>query len=203
MYIFLILLAGFSGIGGACFELHKAKVSKQVLGFSVMLNFCMGIYFAVMCGYISSGLKTIKCDSTGGALGMILACFIMGRIVPAAKKDIYRAYFLFMPLVYGIGKLACAYKGCCGGLTIHGEIFPIQIVEAASFIVLFLITIYLMKRDIYKPGVVVLICTVLKFLLDFLRDTHEEEIISFNQGACLVTLAIILCIFAIDRKALF
>ena len=203
MYIFLILLAGFSGIGGACFELHKAKVSKQVLGFSVMLNFCMGIYFAVMCGYISSGLKTIKCDSTGGALGMILACFIMGRIVPAAKKDIYRAYFLFMPLVYGIGKLACAYKGCCGGLIIHGERFPIQIVEAASFIALFLITIYLMKRDIYKPGVVVIICTVLKFLLDFLRDTHEEEIISFNQGACLVTLAIILCIFAIDRKALF
>lgn len=203
MYIFLILLAGFSGIGGACFELHKAKVSGQVLGFSIMLNFCMGIYFAVMCGYFSSGLRTIKCDSTGGALGMILACFIMGRIVPLAKNAIYRSYFLLMPLVYGISKLACAYKGCCGGLSIHGERFPIQMVEAISFIVLFLISFYLVEKDSFKPGVLVMVCTVLKFLLDFLRDTHVEQIISFNQGACLVTFAILLCIFAIDRKVLF
>lgn len=203
MYIFLILLAGFSGIGGACFELHKAKVSGQVIGLSVMLNLSMGVYFAVMCGYLSSGFRAIKCDSTGGALGMILACFVMGRIVPLAKNAIYRSYFLLMPLVYGISKLACAYKGCCGGLSIHGERFPIQMVEAISFIVLFLISVYLVEKDSFKPGVLVMVCTVLKFLLDLLRDTHVEQIISFNQGACLVTFAILLCIFAIDRKALF
>ena len=203
MYIFLILLAGFSGIGGACFELNKAKVSRQVIGFSVMLNLSMGINFAVMCGYLSSGFRAIKCDSTGGALGMILACFVMGRIVPLAKKTIYRSYFLLMPLVYGIGKLACAYKGCCGGSIIHGKRVPVQVIEAISFIILFLISFYLVKKDTFKPGVLVMVCTVLKFLLDFLRDTHVEQIISFNQGACLVTFAILLCIFAIDRKALF
>ena len=134
---------------------------------------------------------------------MILACFVMGRIVPLAKKDIYRSYFLLMPLVYGIGKLACAYKGCCGGSIIHGKRVPVQVIEAISFIILFLISFYLVKKDTFKPGVLVMVCTVLKFLLDFLRDTHVEQIISFNQGACLVTFAILLCIFAIDRKALF
>jgi hypothetical protein len=110
--------------------------------------------------------------------------------------------------MYGIGKIGCAFAGCCAGIhydgifhvvTDKGNLFPMQIAEAVIFILIYIISMIIYYKDIYDPFASSVIYAVVKMLLDFLRDTHEDKIISANQIMCLA-IVIILIVYIIVRK---
>ena len=107
-----------------------------------------------------------------------------------------------IPLMYAVGKIGCFLVGCCYGIEYSGpfsivykysmndingiSLFPVQIVESIVFMIIFIITI-VRKIDIYK---LILMCSISKFLLDFLRFKNNNMILSVNQIGCLFIIVI-------------
>ena len=168
MYRLMILSSFVLGLLSAAFVLRRQNVKPSIIGLSVILEMALTFYMALIITAILSGTKSCGLNSTGGALGLILGVIIFGLITPQYKKDFWIAYTLSLPLMYGIGKIGCAFAGCCAGIHYDG---------------IFHIVIY----------------AVAKTLLDFLRDTHEDKIISANQIMCLA-IVIILIVYIIIRK---
>ena len=175
-------------------------ISRRVKGLYIFLFSLLLLtlvpYVSLMVPLVSSGFKSAGFYSLGGVLGGYIAYLIMGKTTPAYKRDYLESLTLAAPLMYGLGKIGCAFGGCCGGRTIHGKVFPIQKVEAICFIVVFLVSCYLRYKEVYKVHVAIIVYTMLKFVLDFFRFTHDVKMISVNQLVC----AIIVCIAIMSYK---
>lgn len=208
MYRLMILSSFVLGLLSAAFVLRRQNVKASIIGLSVILEMALAFYMALIITAILSGTKSCGLNSTGGALGLILGVIIFGLITPQYKKDFWIAYTLSLPLMYGIGKIGCAFAGCCAGIhydgifhivTDKGNLFPVQITEAVIFILIYIISMIIYYKDIYDPFASSVIYAVVKMLLDFLRDTHEDKIISANQIMCLA-IVVILIVYIIVRK---
>ena len=118
---------------------------------------------------------------------------------------------LSLPLMYGFAKLACFFYGCCYGIPYNGflavtyphvmseSLFPVQLVETISFIILFNICNYLNKHKniIY---ITLLLTFLLKFLLDFFRYSHIYEFLSNNQKVSIIFCFVTIIIYFVRRK---
>ncbi|WP_026652569.1 hypothetical protein [Butyrivibrio proteoclasticus] len=82
----------------------------------------------------------------------LLGVLFYSKLYPQYKDKMITAYGLVCPYMYGVGKIGCAFSGCCGGGA--------------------------------------------KILLDFLRDTHGEQIISVNQIICI---GVMIALFTLRR----
>ena len=232
MYRLMIGLSITLGIAVASFALGKKKVPANIIFLSVILELMLTIYLAIVTSYLLSGTKGYGLNGTGGAVGMILGAFIFSKITPKYKDAFLGAYVLALPLMYGLGKIGCSFAGCCGGIsyngpfhisTDHGNAFPIQALEAAVFLGLFVASAIIYVRDCsnsasaakdslnaistgvihakvrFNPVVAAIIYSIVKVLLDFLRETHNEKMITTNQIMCL-SVAIILALVLRFRK---
>lgn len=153
-------------------------------------------------------------SSLGGVLGGLLFLFIYSLII---KKDYKYMLILFMPsipLMYAIGKIGCFVAGCCFGIPYDGllhvtynnsivaphgvNLFPVQITETIVFLIIFIwiirkyvknnISIQLIMKEI-------MVCSIAKFMLDFLRYEHVSKMITSNQIMCVVLFIISLLYF--------
>lgn len=134
----------------------------------------------------------------GGILFLILFCIQFKRNI----KETLSLFIKPIPLMYAVGKIGCFLVGCCYGIEYSGpfsivykysmndingiSLFPVQIVESIVFMIIFIITI-VKKIDIYK---LILMCSISKFLLDFLRFKNNNMILSVNQIGCLFIIII-------------
>ena len=113
--------------------------------------------------------------------------------------------------MYSIGKLGCFLVGCCYGIEYNGfgkimyqysneapnnvYLFPVQLIESILFLIIFIYVKgkqYKNKFNITTVGNSLILCGITKFLLDFLRMSHKNIILSFNQ--CISILFIIISI---------
>lgn len=139
-------------------------------------------------------------SSYGAVIGALLTLILFSI---QFKKSLKELIFIFMPsipLMYAIGKVGCFLTGCCYGIEYNGifkvlyeyslvapkdiYLFPIQIVEAISFFAIFIYMIIQHKRNkftIKTLGIGILLCGIFKFLLDYLRMSHNEIYISTSQ----------------------
>jgi len=140
----------------------------------------------------------------GGLFVALVLIYIYSKQV---RKDIKYFWFTYIPpvfLLYLCGKIGCFFNGCCYGIPYSGVgsvissrtnelVFPVQLVEAISFIPIF---IYLISKAIknkqnYKTlGIGVIWAGIFKFLLDFFRNSHIGIIISMNQYLCFLLIFI-------------
>ena len=208
MYRLMILTSFVLGLLSAALVLKRQNVKASIIGLSVILEMTFTFYMALIVTVILSGAKSCGLNSTGGALGLILGVIVFGFITPQYRKDFWIAYTLSLPLMYGVGKIGCSFAGCCAGIcydgifhiaTDKGNLFPVQITEAVIFILLYIFSMIIYYKDMYDPFVASVIYAVAKILLDFLRDTHEDKIISANQIMCLA-IVVILIVYIIVRK---
>ena len=192
-------------------ENHK---NKQIL-----LYFIMYIAFAFICGKIYTVLAynettfiKASLSSYGGLIGVVIASIIFEHIIPT-KGNIIKYTILSLPLVYGLSKIACFVVGCCGGIPYNGIFkvkyvdvqniwqFPIQITETIVFIIIFIICHKLKdKKDINY--ITLILVSIFKFLLDFLRYDHINILITKNQIFSIVLLLITIIVYIINRKKL-
>lgn len=168
-----------------------------------------GIYFTM----ITSGdfsLTRIGLSSYGGLIGLILSAIIFNFIVPN-NNQILKYTIISLPLIYGISKLGCFFAGCCYGIPYNGplnvsypfndvyNVLPIQLIETITFIIAFII-LNKFKNNSYIIYITIVVGAVLKGLLDFLRDSHINQIISVNQIFSIILIVLVCVIFIVNKK---
>lgn len=158
---------------------EKAEMSKLI-----PITFVSAVFTAIIYTVIVSSIQgktAFGLSSLGGAIGYVGGLFVYNKIKPIKNfETILHRFIYVLPLIYGISKIGCYFRGCCGGY--HSE-FSLQLIEAALFISLFFIGL------VCLPNTVVALCSVLKFGLEFLRNTNIW-ILNANQITCIIILAI-------------
>ena len=209
MYRTMIITSIVAGFLAAVGLLGKKKVPVNYIGYSAFLNLALMLYLALGVTAFLSGFKSFGLNSSGGALGIIIGTLIISKIIPKYKNEFISSYMIVLPLEYGIGKIGCAFAGCCGGIPYTGPgsihidgrgIFPIQAVEAITFIFIFIISAVFYLKSVYNPLIAGAIYAFIKILLDFLRDTHNNTIITSNQIMCFVIAISFLIIHFMNSK---
>ncbi len=203
-YPVAFLLSFAAGFGFVFRLLRKRGQTLNIIGCSLALILVMTLYGARLYGVLASGfqksLLTSGTSSLGGAMGLLLAVFLMGKICPGVRKDLWMACCMALPLMYGIAKTGCFLAGCCYGIPYGGPlavsyqnsriqigpVFPIQLLESAVFLLIFLVGLQLYRGE--KSGStaswMMLLCAAAKFGLEFLRQEHVGRLITGNQWVC-------------------
>lgn len=201
IYGVIILISLLIGILFNYIYLKRNNIENQyILLFSVML-----LLFAVVGGeminFLSTDTKEYRFEifglsSYGGAIGVILASIIFEKINPKDKIFIKSAV-LSLPLIYSISKLACFFSGCCYGLPYNSifsvtytsglniPLIPVQLIETITFMIIFMICI-LLRNNKNIMSITIILSALSKFLLDFFRYNHLEEIITKNQISSII-----------------
>ncbi len=201
-YPVMIAFSFFTGLMILYFLNVRDGIRKNVAGYFCLLAPVMSVFFGAVLTYISSGGKYFGLSSIGGLAGMYAASLTMALI--SGKSGEIRIMLknctLVLPLIYSISKIGCLLGGCCRGMAYHGVfcihytgsgtdsayVFPVQLMETILFFIIFLLGMLLQRKIRNTVLLVFLFSSLTKFLLDFLRESHHEEIISFTQILCLL-----------------
>lgn len=212
-YGIIIVLSIFIGMFFIYYNLKKeGQNNKQIL-----LYFIMYIAFAFICGkmytvfaYGEGNILTAGLSAYGGLIGVVVASIIFEKIIPTDKK-IIKYTILSLPLVYGLSKIGCSIAGCCGGIPYDGIFkikyvhalniwqFPVQITEVIVFILIFVICM-LIKNNKNISYIVLILVSIFKFLLDFLRYDHINILITRNQIFSIILFIITIIVFIIHKN---
>ena len=211
-YGIIIVLSVLIGMGYIYINVKKEGYKNKQL----FLYFIMYIAFAFVCGKIYTSLIYGKANfisaglsAYGGLIGVVIASIIFEKILPADGK-IIKYTILSLPLVYGLSKMACFIAGCCSGIPYDGFLsvkymdvlniwqFPIQITETIVLILVFVLCHCLRKKK-NIDYITIIISSVLKFLLDFLRYDHVNIVITKNQTFSIFLLVITVITFIINN----
>ena len=153
----------------------------------------------------------IGLTSYGCGIGVILLSLLLRKYLNI--NDLFKYTIISLPLTYSVAKLGCLFKGCCMGIPYNGilsityidksniSLFPIQLIETIIFFIIFLIC----NKLKYKKNIIyitLIICSISKFLLDFLRYEHINKIITINQIIS-VLIIIFVCIMYKRRKLMY
>lgn len=138
------------------------------------------------------------------------------------KKSLKELLYIFMPslpLMYAIGKIGCFFVGCCHGIEYDGifnivykysnvapnniSLFPVQIIETMFFFIIFIYMIIKHSKRQFNQnilGISFILCGLAKFLLDFLRISHKNVILSLNQYISILFIVIGIIIYHKNRN---
>lgn len=203
MYRIMILTSFIIGITMSAYLLRRKKIPSRIIVMSLALELLLCVYLSIIATYLLSGMGGYGLNSTGGAVGMLLGAFIFSFITPQYKEAFWDAYTLVLPLMYGLGKIGCSFAGCCGGISyngichIHtqeGDVFPVQILEASVFLLIFAMSAFVYFRNRFDPLKAAIIYSLVKIMLDFLRASHADKIVSENQIMCTVVIVLLLVV---------
>lgn len=218
VYPILFTASFIIGFGLACFELKKNSIDKKAIGFSILINAVMSLYFAMTLTQITSGFKSFGFSSMGGLAGIALGSFIIDKIFKTDFK-VLKAYLLQIPLMYSISKLGCFLAGCCYGelydgpfsvryigeaehLPIH-TVFPVQLVETIVFLLIYLLIMFLHKKNV--TGHLLMMTALSAFAKGYLDSFRYREVhtfLSVNQVLCIIIFVLSVVLLMIKRSDL-
>ncbi len=196
--------------------IYKNLKNEGVKKNNILLFFIMYISFALIFGKMYTmiisddiNILTSGLSSYGGLIGVVLAAIIFELMLPL--KGVVKKYSIIsLPLVYGLSKIACFISGCCGGIPYDGLFkvkyphmlniwqFPIQIVETIVCLIVFFICSRL-KNNKNINYIVLILVSIIKFSLDFLRYDHIKISITSNQIFSIILLAVTIVVYLFNR----
>lgn len=151
--------------------------------------------------YNSFDFYSLSFSSLGAVIGGMLGLLIFAFVFKKSIRFIYERTLIILPLMYSVGKLGCFIVGCCYGIPYSGigsviyhnstvaplgvSLFPVQLIESIIFLLLFIFILYRFKKGKYSLEILIILCGIFKFLLDFLRSSHNG-FLSVNQIVCLI-----------------
>lgn len=217
----LIILLSFALSYLLIFLYSKGKsINRKHLVYSMFLHFLISMY----CGYafncVINMLKgnppfsKVGLSSMGGMVGTIISIVAMSFIFKEQKEHYIKCYVMSLPLIYGISKMACFFSGCCYGMAYDRPlcvkyisngvmtpdhcVFPVQLLESITFVILALIFYHLVSHKNINNLVwyEIISCCFLKFILDYLRNRNSMSL-SVNQKACILISGLILIFLSV------
>ena len=212
LYPIIIVLSIIIGMVYVYKNIRKEGVKQK----EVLLYFVMYITFALIFGKMytmftsnSNNILTAGLSSYGGLIGVVLASIIFEMMLPL--NGVVKKYsILSLPLVYGLSKIACFISGCCGGIPYEGIFkvkyphmlniwqFPIQIVETITCLLVFFICSRF-KNNKNINYIVLILVSIIKFSLDFLRYDHVKIAITSNQIFSIILLVITVIVYLFNK----
>ena len=220
----MILLANFTNINFIYFQCKKEKFKNLeiiLLIFYEIFGIIIGNKLLI---YIINFYKheTISFSKTGfSSYGAIIGILLMLLIYKNQfKKDIWkvlRISLIPVPIMYAIGKIGCAFAGCCYGIEYSGiwhvtyyhsldapnqvSLFPIQIIETIFFTIIFGFFFYSYKTsDKNRCSLLFIVCGITKFILDFFR-ANRNQLISINQWISIVFIILGITILLFNKES--
>lgn len=152
----------------------------------------------------------------GGLIGGILGIYIYAKQFKIDFKKLILVIIPVVPLVHAFGRIGCFFAGCCYGIEYHGignitfhntifapnniPLFPVQIVEAISNLIIFVILMITYKKYQGTQKTVTLYCilySILRFILEFLRGDAARGVIlnlSTSQWISIFLFIVAICI---------
>ena len=224
LYGICLLLSIVIGLFFIYKNLQKEKYTKEQIT-ALLLYVFLGIvfgakYFTYFTNYSkykgNFKFMEIGFSSYGAVIGTILVLILFAKQYKKSFKEMLTAILPSIPLMYGIGKIGCFLTGCCYGIEYNGifnvmykysssapsgvRLFPIQLVEAIVFILIFFYIYQKKKKNSPKIiSYVFILCGILKFLLDYLRASHVNIVLSTNQIVSLIF--VIIGVFLFVKKS--
>lgn len=210
LYSISLIISLLVGFTITYIELVKIRIKNDLALCSVLLTAFISIIFGKIYTMISDGnignILTTGFSSMGGLIGVIVGAIIFIKIYNDKHREIFQCYMLGVPIIYSISKIGCHLAGCCHGIEYNGilniiyestsacelntPVFPIQIIEAIVFSIIFIKNYAKYLKGKYVVYNIIIECTLYKFLLDYFRYSHTNQIISFNQIICLTIMII-------------
>lgn len=157
-------------------------------------------YFQTYKSYKEFDFWSLGFSSYGGVIGALFFLILFACQFKKSKKEMLFTFMPSIPFMYAIGKIGCFFAGCCYGIKYNGigsvvythslvapnevNLLPIQLIETISFTVIFL---YMMNETLKNRfrwktlGISFILCGFTKFLLDYLRMSHQNIWISSSQ----------------------
>ena len=163
----------------------------------------------------------IGLSSYGAVIGAGIVLIIFKFQFKKSLKDLALTFALPLPLLYAVGKIGCFFAGCCSGIEYHGignvvynyvsnkdiiglHLFPIQLIESIVFFFIFFYILIKYKKNKYNVrtlSIMMMLCGISKFSLEFLRISHVGKVLSITQVISLILiLASIYLIIKTNKK---
>lgn len=158
-------------------------------------------------------------SSYGAVIGALINLILYCKIFEKNIKDVLLLFIIPIPLMYAIGKIGCFFAGCCYGIEYTGignvvyknsivapkgvNLFPVQIVETITFLMIFIYMVIKYKKNKFglkEFGFSIILCGFAKFILDYLRFSHNNIIISENQMISIIFIIIGILIYMKSLK---
>lgn len=200
---------------------NKNKIKKEVLLDSFLTAFICsmsgGMLYHMIAEYITNKEFKFGLSAYGGAIGLILSVFLYNklflngrpyRVSNKVKNTLKSEYFVHIPLIYAIGKLACGFNGCCLGYASTGRIsitydniisyFPVQFVETIVFFLIYLIGITVLKENKNKVLIIFILSAAAKACLECLRYGYTG--FNINQVVSFIIIAVCTTLILTKRK---
>lgn len=202
--------------------LKKRHLPGQIILYSVLINLLLTLFGAKLYAQILTGFTTPIWEagtaSLGGAVGLLCGIALFNLLYPGHVADFFTSYICVLPLLYSISKIGCHLAGCCHGIAYHGlfsisynnqvlktdGVFPVQITESIVFFLFFLGLMlyarYVKPSDLSLISLTLLLCSLGKFSLEFIRAEHVGVLISSNQIICILFFIIAIFLLAKNNR---
>ena len=155
----------------------------------------------------------------GGFIGIIA---FIGIYCKAAKTNFLNYIDLMLPIlpiVHAFGRIGCFMTGCCWGMQCEGGIIynnslfapngvpllPIQLIESACLVILFVFMVVYQKRQKNKYGTIAFYMIgygIIRFVLEFFRGDDLRGIfgqLSTSQWVSIVIIVLAIVIILLNR----
>ncbi|MBQ8131649.1 MAG: prolipoprotein diacylglyceryl transferase [Bacilli bacterium] len=214
IYGIIIILSVLIGMLYVYFSLKKENYTDKNIRLYFFLyitfSFVLGKLFTQITNPNTKNFFEAGLSAYGGLVGVLLAAYTFEKILPTDNK-IIKYSIISLPLIYGLTKIACFIVGCCYGIPYNGifsvtytdglnkPLFPIQIVETIVFLVIF----YICNKQRNNKNIIyitIVLVSIFKFLLDFLRYDHVTKIITVNQIFSIMLLIGTIIVFLINKN---
>ncbi len=157
----------------------------------------------------------------GGIIASFLPIYLIDKKTTIDIKLYIKKFIFLVPLAHAFGRIGCFMAGCCYGIPYSGHfavvfpsgsiapagipLFPIQLVEAASLLILSIILYLLIYKFNYKKGVSFYLFNYacLRFILEFFRFDSIRGHFGLFSSSQWISLAIIIILLSFHHNDLY
>jgi len=217
-YSVIVLSSVFVGILVASLLMKSVKAKRETILYTNLLAAICTVAMALSITLLPEQ-KSFQIGFSGlrAVIGLILSAVISCLIHKDHEKETCAIYVICAPLMYSLSKFGCLFAGCCNGRKYNGPFaliyhnnpeesyFPNQLVDIISFMLIFIILLFLFFKIKDKTKVVILALLLMipaRFLVEYLRESNGDSVISFGQIKVLLVGLISIVLVTILRRVI-
>lgn len=155
----------------------------------------------------------------GGLIGGLILVLIAGKFHKIDASEYIRNFIFLIPFIHSFGRVGCFFAGCCYGIPYEGpfsvtfpkesfalpgvSLFPVQLVEAGSLMVISIIILTLQLRVsfAYTVELYFILYGILRFGLERLRyDDARGFILGVSTSQWISILLVVIAVVLYCKK---
>lgn len=156
----------------------------------------------------------------GGFLGGLIGLFLYTRQFKLPIGGYLDVYAVVLPLGHAVGRIGCFFAGCCYGIPWEGghvytnvvgdtplgiPLLPIQLIESACLMLLFLAQLFFLCRYPRSSGLhthfYLLSYPVVRFVLEFFRGDAQRGVLFLSTSQWISLAILVFELVTLTRRA--